>query len=147
MIKDCVYLLATSNQEFRWNCFRPFFSPLASIRCPFSSPVFTVFSFLLLFFLPPALLDILLWGWLRKGTVNIPFCCRCSTLRMVSKRYILFRPRWSNSEIIIVETLSNKGLCLPLSLEKPGFHMPKLLSSPFSPFHSLSFLFSHLHRL
>ena len=52
---------------------------------------------------------------------------------------------WSNSEIIIVETLTNKGLCLPLSLEKPGFHMPKLLSSPFSPFHSLSFLFSHLH--
>ena len=45
-----------------------------------------------------------------------------------SERYILFRPRGSNSEIIIVETLSNKGLCLPLSLEKQGFHMPKLLS-------------------
>ena len=47
---------------------------------------------------------------------------------------------------LIVETLSDKGLCLPLSHFKPGIQM-KLLSSPFSPFHSLSSLFSRLHRL
>ena len=72
--------------------------------------------------------------------------CGHSTLRVAPKRYILFYSRWSNSEVIIVETLSDKGLCLPLSHFKPGIQM-KSLPSPFSPFNSMSSLFSRLNRL